>query len=133
MSYKKLFPHAMISLLKHQDKSETSLVIYTLDKEIGESDIRDEVLKELHLDNSAKVKIIDIHRKQLLSRYFTDHLKDMFKVSEHIVEGVTFKLFAVALVYIDDIENDNIDYLEPIEKIKKEEIRDFFQKRLQKY
>jgi len=60
-------------------------------------------------------------------------LKDMFKVSEHIVEGVTFKLFAVALVYIDDIENDNIDYLEPIEKIKKEEIRDFFQKRLQKY
>jgi predicted nucleotidyltransferase component of viral defense system len=59
-------------------------------------------------------------------------LKDMFKISEHIVEGVTFKLFAVALVYIDDIEDDNIDYLEPIEKIKKEEIRDFFQKRLQK-
>jgi predicted nucleotidyltransferase component of viral defense system len=59
-------------------------------------------------------------------------LKDMFKISEHIVEGVTFKLFAVALIYIDDIEDDNIDYLEPIEKIKKEEIRDFFQKRLQK-
>lgn len=60
-------------------------------------------------------------------------LKDIFIVSEHIVEGVTFKLFAVALLYIDDIEDDNIDYLEPIEKIKKEEIRDFFQKRLQKY
>ena len=41
-----------------------------------------------------------------------------------------YKLFAVALVYIDDIEDDNIDYLEPMEKIKKEEIRDFFQKRL---
>lgn len=45
---------------------------------------------------------------------------------------MTFKLFAVALIYIDDIEDDNIDYLKPIEKIKKEEIRDFFQKRLQK-
>jgi len=57
-------------------------------------------------------------------------LKDMFAVSEHIVEGVTFKLFAIALVYIDDIEDDNISYLEPIEKISKKEIRDFFQKRL---
>ncbi|MFA5455709.1 MAG: nucleotidyl transferase AbiEii/AbiGii toxin family protein [Sulfurimonas sp.] len=57
-------------------------------------------------------------------------LKNIFKVSENIVEGATFKLFAVALVYIDDIEDDNIDYLEPSEKIRKEEIRDFFQKRL---
>jgi predicted nucleotidyltransferase component of viral defense system len=59
-------------------------------------------------------------------------LKNIFQVGENIVEGVTFKLFAVALVYIDDIEDDNIDYLEPIEKVKKEEIRDFFQKRLKK-
>lgn len=58
------------------------------------------------------------------------NIKKIFEVSVSIVEGVTFKLFAVALVYIDDIEDDNIDYLEPMEKIKKEEIRDFFQKRL---
>jgi len=57
-------------------------------------------------------------------------LKKLFAVSEHIVEGVTFKLFAIALVYIDDIEDDNISYLEPIKDIKKEEIREFFQKRL---
>lgn len=57
-------------------------------------------------------------------------LKDIFAVSEHIIKGVTYKLFAIALVYIDDIEDDNISYLEPIEEIKKEEIRDFFQKRL---
>jgi predicted nucleotidyltransferase component of viral defense system len=58
-------------------------------------------------------------------------LKDIFAVSEHIVEGITFKLFAVALVYIDDIDDDNISYLEPVEEIKKEEIRDYFQQRLQ--
>lgn len=57
-------------------------------------------------------------------------LKEIFKVSEHVLEGVTFKLFAVALIYIDDIEDDDISYLQPIEKISKEEIRDFFQKRL---
>ena len=37
-------------------------------------------------------------------------LKDIFRVSEYIIEGVTFKLFAIALVYIDDIEDDNISY-----------------------
>lgn len=57
-------------------------------------------------------------------------LKEIFKASEQIVEGITYKLFAVSLVYIDDIQDDNIDYLEPKEKITKEKIRDFFQKRL---
>ena len=57
-------------------------------------------------------------------------IKEIFKASEHIVEGVTFKLFAVALVYIDDIEDDDISHLQPKEKISKEKIRDFFQKRL---
>ncbi len=57
-------------------------------------------------------------------------LRDIFKSSQPIVEGVTFKLFAVALIYIDDIEDDDISYLQPKEQVKKEEIRDFFQQRL---
>lgn len=57
-------------------------------------------------------------------------LKNIFKASEHIVEGVTYKMFAVALLYIEDIEDDNITYLKPKEKLSKEQIRDFFQKRL---
>ncbi len=56
--------------------------------------------------------------------------KEIFEHSQNIVEGMNFKLFAIALVYIDDIEDDNIEYLEPIEKISKEEIREFFQYRL---
>jgi len=104
----KLFPHAMISLLKHQDKSETSLVIYTLDKEIGESDIRDEVLKELHLDNSAKVKIIDIHRKQLLSRYFTDHLTslpNMYQLRKDLEEDENSSLIIINIDNFKTINN----------------------------
>lgn len=57
-------------------------------------------------------------------------LKEIFKCSEHIVEGVTYKLFIVGLLYIDDIEDDNIEYLEPKEKISKQKIRDFFEKRV---
>ena len=57
-------------------------------------------------------------------------LKEIFNVSEHIVEGVTYKLFVVALLYIDDIEDDDISYLEPKETITKQKIRDFFEKRV---
>ena len=54
-------------------------------------------------------------------------LKEIFEHSTNIVEGINFKLFAIALLYIDDIEDDNIEYLEPVERISKEEIGDFFQ------
>ncbi len=57
-------------------------------------------------------------------------LRAMFEQSQNILEGISFKLFAVALLYIDDIEDDNIDYLEPKERLSKEKIRDFFQKKL---
>jgi predicted nucleotidyltransferase component of viral defense system len=57
-------------------------------------------------------------------------LKEMFSYSLNVVDGITYKLFVVSLLYIEDIEDDYIDYLEPIENISKEKIRDFFEKRL---
>ena len=57
-------------------------------------------------------------------------LREMFEYSQNILEGINFKLFAVALLYIDDIEDDNIEYLEPKESISKEKIRDYFQSKL---
>lgn len=57
-------------------------------------------------------------------------LKEIFKCSEYIVAGITYKLFVVGLLYIDDIEDDNIDYLQPKEKISKQKIRDFFDSRI---
>ena len=67
--------------------------------------------------------------------YFLSKSINIKKIYEHsldIVEGVTFKLFVVALLYIDDLEDDDIAYLEPIEKLSKKEIRDYFQKELSK-
>ena len=59
-------------------------------------------------------------------------LRRLFECGLGVVEGINFKLFSVALLYIDDIEDDNIDYLEPIEVLTKEKIRDFFQLELKK-
>ena len=59
-------------------------------------------------------------------------LKKVFECSLDVLEGINFKLFSVALLYTDDIEDDNIEYLEPIELLSKEKIRDFFQLQLDK-
>ena len=48
-------------------------------------------------------------------------------MSKDIVEGVTYKLFIVALLYIDDIEDDDIGHLEPKEQVTKKKIREFFE------
>ncbi len=59
-------------------------------------------------------------------------LRKLFKCGLDVVEGINFKLFSIALLYIDDVEDDDIEYLEPIEILGKEEIRDFFQIELNK-
>ena len=59
-------------------------------------------------------------------------IKKIYECSLNILDGINFKLFAIALVYVDDIEDDNIEYLEPIENLDKIQIRDFFQKELNK-
>ena len=59
-------------------------------------------------------------------------IEKVFESSLHVVDGVNFKLFTVAILYIDDIDDDNIEYLEPIEVLDKKEIRDFFQDKLDK-
>jgi hypothetical protein len=66
----------------------------------------------------------------LAKKCFT--IREIFNHSLNILDGITFKLFAVALVYVDDIVDDNIKYLEPIESLNKKKIRDFFQKELNK-
>jgi len=57
-------------------------------------------------------------------------LKKMFEHSLDVLDGINFKLFSVALLYTDDIEDDNIEYLEPMEVVSKEKIRAYFEMRL---
>ena len=59
-------------------------------------------------------------------------ISKIFESSLDVLDGVNFKLFAVAILYVDDIDDDNIEYLEPIEILGKKTIRDFFQKELDK-
>ncbi len=58
-------------------------------------------------------------------------LKDIFACAQPVISGLTFKLFSIALLYIDDIEDDNIVHLDPKENLSKKDIRSFFEKMLQ--
>lgn len=46
-------------------------------------------------------------------------LQEMFIAAQKVIEGINFKLFCIALLYIDDVEDDNIAYLSPKEIISK--------------
>ncbi|WP_457743758.1 EAL domain-containing protein [Sulfurimonas sp.] len=71
-----LYPEASVVLLKHHDKIETSVNVFSIDiKDM--KNVSDEVLKELYLDNSDKLHCIDDYRTQLFKRYFTDHLTQL--------------------------------------------------------
>ena len=59
-------------------------------------------------------------------------LKEIYESSLGVVEGMNFKLFAIALVYIDDIEDDNILHLEPKVDINKKDIRAYFEEELKR-
>ncbi len=57
-------------------------------------------------------------------------LRKIFACSLDVLESINFKLFSVALLYTDDIEDDNIEYLEPKEVVSKEKIRVFFEEKI---
>ncbi|MEA3332590.1 MAG: nucleotidyl transferase AbiEii/AbiGii toxin family protein [Pseudomonadota bacterium] len=57
-------------------------------------------------------------------------LQEIFQYSKDVIAGVTFKMLAIALVYTDDIEDEDIAHLQPELKISIKEIRSFFEKQL---
>ncbi len=77
-----------------------------------------------------RAKYRDYYDLYFLAKQFG--IKEIFEMSENVLDGINFKLFAAALLYIDDIEDENIDYLEPVQKISLKQIRDFFENELKK-
>jgi len=59
-------------------------------------------------------------------------IKKIYEISKDILSGLNFKLFASALIYIDDIEDENINHLDPKIKLSLKEIQHFFEKELKK-
>lgn len=92
-------------------------------------------LSTLEAIGAMKVNVLFLRAKyrDYYDMYFLSKSMGLRKIYEQgaiIVDGLTMKLFIVSLLYIDDVEEDAIEYLEPIETISKKEIRDYFQKQI---
>ncbi|MFY0666002.1 MAG: nucleotidyl transferase AbiEii/AbiGii toxin family protein [Natronospirillum sp.] len=57
-------------------------------------------------------------------------LESVFNSAEKIVDGLTRKIFYMALTYLDDIVDDAIDHLEPELLLDKKQIRTFFEQQI---
>ena len=77
-----------------------------------------------------RAKYRDYYDLYFLSKYFS--LKKIFELSKDVLDGINLKLFNSALLYIDDIEDENIRHLKPIENISLKEIREVFETKIKK-
>jgi hypothetical protein len=77
-----------------------------------------------------RAKYRDYYDMYFLAKNFG--IKKIYELAKDVIEGINFKLFAAALVYVDDIEDKNIDYLEPECKISLKEIKEYFEEELKK-
>ncbi len=73
-----------------------------------------------------RAKYRDYYDLYFLSRKVMS-LQQIFECARPLVDDLNFKLFCIALTYIDDIEDDNIAHLEPQEVISKQAIRSYFE------
>ena len=129
----KTLPEAEIICLKHDDKTNTSLTVFTLTKDISSDNISHEVLNELHLDSGNKDISIKEYRNQLFSRYFTDHLTNLpnvYQLRKDLQDNLDYGL---VILNIDNFQTINNFYgfivgdyvIEAVGKFLKENIVEF--------
>jgi len=129
----KIFSNAKIVLLKHDDKLRTDLTIYYTPREIDETIIESEILKELYLQVAKKDLSIDAYRNKLLSRYFTDHLTNLPNLYRLRSDLQEHKEFALVIFNIDNFQTINNFYgyvvgdfvLEQVGKYLRESISEY--------
>ncbi|WP_373002002.1 EAL domain-containing protein [Sulfurimonas sp.] len=108
LELEKKLPQSKIVMLKHDDKSHTSVVVYALDKRIEKKDISDEVLKEIQLTDKAKTDELKNCKKQLLNKYFTDHLTsfpNLYQLRKDLHDNEKFGLITIAIDNFVTINN----------------------------
>ncbi len=108
LELEKKLPDAKIVMFKHDDKSHTSVVVYDLDRKIDKKDISDEILRETQLKDRIKTDDLKDCKKQLLNRYFTDHLTsfpNLYQLRKDLLDNENFSLITIAIDNFVTINN----------------------------
>ena len=129
----KVFPETTVALVKHQDKTQTMVNVYSLNTQEEDADINAMVLDAMHIDYLSKDESAQKCRNQLFSRYFTDHLTNLpnvYQLRKDIEESTDYGL---VLIKIDNFITINNFYgfvigdyvIEEISKYLKKTISDY--------
>lgn len=88
----KLFPNAKIVFLKHENKAQVSLQLYSVDKmdEYEKENLSDEILNKLQQEYILKNTTLKECNKNLINRFFTDnltHLPNIYQLRKDLSEN----------------------------------------------
>ncbi|MEA1892371.1 MAG: GGDEF domain-containing phosphodiesterase [Campylobacterota bacterium] len=104
----KNLPTVKLVMLKYLDKSQTTLVVYSVNKKIDDTLISDEILQELQESNNQKELKLNDYKNQLISKYFTDHLTsfpNLYQLRNDLHDKDKFTLITIAIDNFDTFNN----------------------------
>ena len=99
-------------------------------------------IKNFNLASLEQIAIMKTHTLFLRAKYRDYYdlyflikrfgIRKIYNLSKDVLEGINFKIFSAALLYIEDIEDESIEHLEPTQKLSLEEICEYFENELKK-
>ena len=104
----KKFPNATVVLLKHDDKSKTSLIIYRTENNLDAQNISDVLLNKLMIENSLDKDALHECRQELVRRYFTDNLTglpNVYQLRKDLQDNVDAGLITISIDNFATINN----------------------------
>ncbi|EQB40544.1 diguanylate cyclase [Sulfurimonas hongkongensis] len=110
LELEKKLPKVKIVMFKHSHKTLTSVVVYELDATLEINRFSDEALREIQLRDSFANNALKECKKQLLSRYFTDHLTNfpnLYQLRKDLHDNDGYGLVTIA---VDDFATINNFY-----------------------
>ncbi|MDD5156850.1 bifunctional diguanylate cyclase/phosphodiesterase [Sulfurimonas sp.] len=106
----KKLQNSQIVLLKHENRNQTNLVLYSLDSLLNIEDINHDLLQKLFVQTKNKDLIIEKYRDEIFSRYFTDHLTNLPNVYKLRSDLDDRQNFALVIFNIDNFQMVNNFY-----------------------
>lgn len=88
----KMLPNAKIVLLKHDDKVNTTLTIYSIELDKGDEvkDMSDIILNSIQIENRDLDCKLQAYKQKLLNKYFTDnltHLPNIYQLRKDLQDN----------------------------------------------
>jgi predicted nucleotidyltransferase component of viral defense system len=98
--------------------------------------LRPDTLSRLNVASMPQLAAMKIHTLFVRATFrdyydiytlsFHMSLQEMYCNAQMLMEGLNYKLFSMALVYVDDIIDENISHLSPVHQITKKDISEHF-------